>query len=108
MGTYAGHLPSKDRAVDMMLSGVFPDYKGAEATGYGWRMAHWYQQNAAALGVSQVIYFGKIWTVQRNQEGWRTYRPIAGSGDSSTHKNHVHVSVYGHTGTALPGAACGI
>ena len=31
----------------------------------GWRLANWVRANASKLGVSEVIYSQKIWTVQR-------------------------------------------
>jgi len=108
MGTRPGHLPSRSQAVDLMLSGVFVDYEAPDARAYGWRVAKWLQANASALGVTQVIYYEQIWTAQRNGEGWRPYSPIAGPGDSSMHRDHVHVSVAGSSGTATAGKACNV
>ena len=35
----------------------------------GWRLANWLRANASKLGVSEVIYSQKIWTVQRSGDG---------------------------------------
>jgi hypothetical protein len=64
----------------------------------GWDMARWVRSNASRLGVMEVIYRQQIWTVQRSSEGWR---PMADRGSpTANHMDHVHVSVYGSSGTA--------
>jgi hypothetical protein len=63
----------------------------------GWDIARWVRANASKLGVSEVIYYQKIWTVQRSSEGWRS---MADRGSpTANHYDHVHVSVYGNRGT---------
>jgi hypothetical protein len=63
----------------------------------GWDIANWTRANASKLGVSEVIYYQKIWTVQRSSEGWR---PMEDRGSpTANHYDHVHVSVYGNRGT---------
>jgi uncharacterized protein YraI len=63
----------------------------------GWDIARWVRANAHALGVSEVIYSQHIWTVQRSSEGWRL---MADRGSpTANHYDHVHVSVYGNSGT---------
>jgi hypothetical protein len=75
------------QAVDAMISN----------SSVGWDIAKWTRANASRLGVSEVIYYQKIWTVQRSSEGWR---PMADRGSiTANHFNHVHVSVYGNRGT---------
>ena len=64
----------------------------------GQAIANYVRANAAALGVSQVIWQQHIWTVQRASEGWRAM-PDRGS-PTANHMDHVHVSVYGSAGTA--------
>ena len=68
-------------ALDVMVSGAF-----------GWQIAEFVRANAGALGVSEVIYSQKIWTVQRGGEGWR-YMSDRGS-STANHYDHVHVTVY--------------
>jgi uncharacterized protein YraI len=76
------------RALDCMIS---------DST-VGWDMARWLRANASRLGVMEVIYRQQIWTVQRSSEGWR---PMEDRGSpTANHMDHVHVSVYGNSGTA--------
>lgn len=70
------------RALDVMISN----------SSVGWEIAEWTRANAGSLGVSEVIYYQKIWTVERSSEGWR---PMSDRGSASAnHYDHVHVSVY--------------
>ena len=78
---------SSGRAVDIMISGET-----------GWDIARWVRSNRKQLGVSEIIYAQRIWTVQRSSEGWR---PMASRGNpTANHYDHVHVSVYGNKGTS--------
>jgi uncharacterized protein YraI len=76
------------RALDCMISD----------SSVGWDLAKWLRANASKLGVMEVIYRQQIWTVQRSSEGWRSM-PDRGS-PTANHMDHVHVSVYGNSGTA--------
>ncbi|CAN5442119.1 hypothetical protein BH09ACT12_BH09ACT12_10800 [soil metagenome] len=68
-------------AIDIMVS-------GAE----GYAVAEFVRANAAALGVSYVIYSQRIWSVQRGSEGWRG---MASRGSvTANHYDHVHVTTY--------------
>lgn len=49
------------------------------------------KQYAARLQVRYVIWDGKIWSVARSSEDWRTY--TGGSGVTGGHYDHVHVSI---------------
>ena len=64
----------------------------------GWEIARWVRANARQLGAMEVIYSQHIWTVQRSSEGWRMM-PDRG-GTTANHYDHVHVSVYGNSGTS--------
>ena len=76
------------RALDCMISD----------TTVGWEIAKWVRANAKSLGAMEVIYRQQIWTVQRSSEGWR---PMSDRGSpTANHMDHVHVSVYGSSGTA--------
>ena len=76
------------RALDNMIS---------DST-VGWEIAKWVRANAKSLGAMEVIYRQHIWTVQRSSEGWR---PMSDRGSpTANHMDHVHVSVYGNSGTA--------
>ncbi|MGL5827817.1 MAG: hypothetical protein ACRCYU_23865 [Nocardioides sp.] len=69
------------RAVDISVSGS----RGAQ-------VAEFVRANAAALGVSYVIYQQRIWSVERGGEGWRGM-PDRGSA-TANHFDHVHVSTF--------------
>jgi len=68
------------QALDIMVTGSVGD-----------QIAEWVRANAAALGVSEVIWSQRIWTVQRSSEGWR-YMEDRGS-LTANHYDHVHVTV---------------
>ena len=85
--SFGGRRGSNDfhgsgQAVDNMISD----------SSAGWRLANWLRANASKLGVSEVIYSQKIWTVQRSGEGWRGMSDRGSS--TANHYDHVHVSVY--------------
>ncbi|HEX3199630.1 MAG TPA: SH3 domain-containing protein [Propionibacteriaceae bacterium] len=75
------------RALDCMISD----------TSVGWAAAKWVRANAKSLGVSEVIYRQQIWTVQRSSDGWRSMSDRGSP--TANHMDHVHVSVYGNSGT---------
>jgi uncharacterized protein YgiM (DUF1202 family) len=78
----SGGFHGTGQAVDVMISN----------SSVGWDIANWTRANAGKLGVSEVIYSQKIWTVERSSEGWR---PMSDRGSASAnHYDHVHVSVY--------------
>jgi Bacterial SH3 domain len=85
--SYGGVRPGDDgehgtgQALDIMISGD-----------PGWEVAEYVRANAGELGVSEVIYSQKIWTVDRGSEGWR-YMEDRGS-TTANHYDHVHVTVY--------------
>jgi hypothetical protein len=64
----------------------------------GQAIANYVRANAKALGVSEVIWAQHIWTVQRSSEGWRAMSDRGST--TANHYDHVHVSVYGSSGTA--------
>jgi hypothetical protein len=66
-------------------------------TSAGWDAAKWLRANAKSLGVMEIIYRQQIWTVQRSSEGWRSMSDRGSA--TANHMDHVHVSVYGNSGT---------
>lgn len=85
--SFGGRRGSNDfhgsgHAVDAMISD----------SAAGWRLANWVRAHASELGVSEVIYAQKIWTVQRSGEGWRGMSDRGSA--TANHFDHVHVSVY--------------
>jgi Bacterial SH3 domain len=60
-------------------------------------IADFVRANYKVLGVSEVIWQQRIWTVQRSSEGWR---PMEDRGSpTANHMDHVHVTVYGNSGS---------
>jgi hypothetical protein len=95
IGGYAtdGHVAGSDhytgRAIDIMLTPL-----GPENTELGWRIAVYLQSNAQRLGITYMIWQGRIWSTARAAEGWRPYRHPSGSvSQTLQHLDHVHVSV---------------
>jgi hypothetical protein len=82
----SGSEHSTGRALDIMVSGA----EGRE-------VAEWLKANYQKLGISELIYQQQIWTVQRSSEGWRGMEDRGGA--TANHMDHVHVSVYGNSGT---------
>jgi hypothetical protein len=87
-GVRADSLPEhpSGRALDAMISNK----------GTGWAIANYVRANAGRLGVSQVLFDRKIWTVQRGREGWRSFSDRGSA--TANHEDHVHVTVYGRSG----------
>ena len=78
----SGGFHGTGQAVDVMIA----------SSSVGWDIANWTRANASRLGVSEVIYSQKIWTVQRSSEGWRSMEDRGSA--TANHYDHVHVSVY--------------
>jgi hypothetical protein len=75
------------RALDIMV--------GSNSS-LGDAIAQFVRSNYKVLGVSEVIWQQRIWTVQRSSEGWR---PMEDRGSATAnHMDHVHVTVYGNSG----------
>ncbi|GAA1435750.1 hypothetical protein GCM10009616_33670 [Microlunatus lacustris] len=87
-GVRADSLPEhpSGRALDAMVS----------SNGLGQDIANWVRANAKQLGVSEIIFAQRIWTVQRGSEGWRSMSDRGSA--SANHYDHVHVTVYGNAG----------
>ncbi|MFJ5992873.1 peptidase inhibitor family I36 protein [Lentzea sp. NPDC092896] len=96
VGAYRSGQPSTSNhntgnALDCTISNAIGSYPSEAQKAQGWKLAYWLQKYAAALDVRYVIWQGKIWSVARASEGWRTY--TGGSGVTGGHYDHVHVSV---------------
>lgn len=75
------------RAVDVMI----PSYRSNSAL--GWQIAKYYQANAKRFNINYIIFDQKIWSVQRDKEGWRAMANRGG--DTANHKDHVHINTAG-------------
>jgi uncharacterized protein YgiM (DUF1202 family) len=76
-----GGAHGSGRALDIMVTGSTGD-----------QIASYVRANAKQLGVSEVIWAQKIWTVQRSGDGWR-WMSDRGSA-TANHYDHVHVTTY--------------
>ncbi|ADB29369.1 SH3 type 3 domain protein [Kribbella flavida DSM 17836] len=81
-----GGAHGSGRGLDIMVTGSLGD-----------EIAAYVRSHAKELGVSEVIWEQRIWTVQRGSEGWRGMEDRGGA--TANHFDHVHVSVYGNAGT---------
>ena len=86
IATYLGLRPGdggehgQGRALDIMVTGSLGD-----------SVAAFVRENYQALGVTEVIWQQRIWTVERASEGWR---PMSDRGSATAnHYDHVHVTV---------------
>jgi hypothetical protein len=88
--------------------GLRPGDSGAHGTGQaldimtsdqalGDEIAAWLIEHRTELGISELLWWQQIWTVERMSEGWR---PFSDRGSATAnHMDHVHVTVYGDSGT---------
>ena len=86
-GRSGGGEHGTGRALDMMVD---------RATGD--EIAAYLQKNYRALGVSQVIWRQRIWTVQLASGGWRSMSNRGSA--TANHMDHVHATTYGNSGTS--------
>ena len=74
-----GGAHGQGRALDIMVTGSLGD-----------SVAAFVRENYQALGVTEVIWKQRIWTVERASEGWR---PMSDRGSATAnHYDHVHVT----------------
>ena len=96
VGDFRSYQPSTSNhntgnALDCTISNAIGTRPTAAQKEQGWKLANWLRQHAARLQVRYVIWDGKMWSVARSSEGWRTY--TAGTGVTDGHFDHVHVSI---------------
>ncbi|WP_166355031.1 M23 family metallopeptidase [Phytoactinopolyspora limicola] len=84
------------RACDVTFGNAIGEHPTDTQRAEGWRTTTWLQLHADALWVDYLIWDGLIWSVNRTDEGWRSYD---GGGmhdpDDVTggHYDHLHLSV---------------
>jgi len=95
--------PSSDHYYGNALD-CYPGTSGVKAVGAdktaGDALAAWAIANAADLKIRYIIWYSRIWNIERAGEGWRQCGTSAascnGSGDIVlSHYDHIHISVYG-------------
>lgn len=94
------------KAADVMI----PDWKSDKGNKLGNDVATFVLKHKKELGVKYIIWDGHIWNNDRGDspdlpvKKWRKYRhklDPSGSNPTLTHRDHVHVSVYGDKGTGI-------
>lgn len=82
------------RAVDLMISSAYANFRSGDAVAYGTSVAEWVKSHQAELGVQYIIWRQHIWNIGRASEGWR---PMSDRGNpTANHFDHVHVTTYGN------------
>lgn len=84
--------------------GLALDFMTSNVT-IGTALAREAQANAAALGITYIIWNRQIWSVARASEGWRHYS--SSSDPNTAHTNHVHISFSATPGTGATNLALG-
>lgn len=57
----------------------------------GWEVTNWMKDHAETLGVDYLIWQDKIWSLARDDEGWRDY--TRGTDITTRHQDHLHVTL---------------
>lgn len=84
------------RACDVTVGNAIGERPDPEQLEAGWQLTEWMQTHAEVLGVEYLIWQGKIWSLSRDDEGWRDYNGggMHDPGDiTGGHYDHVHVTV---------------
>ncbi|WP_167131787.1 M23 family metallopeptidase [Paramicrobacterium chengjingii] len=84
------------RACDITFGNQIGTYPTAGQLEDGWQTTNWMKEHAQALGVEYLIWQGKIWSLARDDEGWRIYNGggMYDPGDvTGGHFDHLHVTV---------------
>jgi murein DD-endopeptidase MepM/ murein hydrolase activator NlpD len=83
------------RAVDIMISSAFPNYRSPQAVAYGDQIAAWVKAHQKELGVQYIMWRQHIWNIERANEGWRLFADRGNP--TANHLDHVHVTTYGNS-----------
>jgi len=78
----------------------FPDHPSGWAADFmvyqdkatGDALAAYAQSHAEQLQIKYIIWYQRIWSLERADEGWRPMEDRGG--DTANHKDHVHITVY--------------
>ena len=85
--TVIGYRPSSTSDHGTRLAA---DFIVGSKTTKGYRLARFAKKHYRQLNVTYVIWYQRIWSVERADEGWR---PMSDQGSvTANHKDHVHVS----------------
>jgi hypothetical protein len=95
-GTYAGHQPSMNKALDFMVSGGAAVKVGSEGYKAGSALAENFRANMDKYTMIYIIWYRKIlrnYAHSGTKKGaWSTYFDAHGGTPGREHTNHVHAS----------------
>lgn len=100
LADYLGTMFHIDDVYGWRPHDAFPDHPNGWAADFmvyqdratGDALAAYAQAHASELQIKYIIWYQRIWSVERADEGWR---PMADrGGDTANHKDHVHITVY--------------
>ena len=57
----------------------------------GWEVTNWMKDHAETLGIEYLIWQNTIWSLARDDEGWRLYPH--GTDITSRHDDHLHATL---------------
>lgn len=84
------------RACDLTFGNAIGQHPTPAQLEVGWDITNWMKSHAETLGVEYLIWQGKIWSLSRDEEGWRDYNGggMHDPGDvTGGHYDHLHVTV---------------
>ncbi|MGO2719488.1 MAG: M23 family metallopeptidase [Brachybacterium tyrofermentans] len=91
------------RACDIAFGNAIGQRPAPAQREQGWEVTNWMKTHAEVLGVEYLIWDGKIWSLARDDEGWRDYNG-GGMHDPGSitggHFDHSHVTVADSVGGA--------
>ncbi len=91
------------RACDIAFGNAIGQMPTPAQREQGWEVTNWMKTHAEVLGVEYLIWDGKIWSLSRDDEGWRDYDG-GGMHDPGSitggHFDHSHVTVADSVGGA--------
>ncbi|MBN8883026.1 MAG: M23 family metallopeptidase [Salana multivorans] len=86
----------KGRACDITFGNAIGSRPTPSQLDAGWQVTNWVKDNADILGVEYLIWQGQIWSLARNDDGWRPYNG-GGMHDPASitggHFDHLHITV---------------
>ena len=86
----------KGRACDITFGNAIGSRPTPSQLDAGWQVTNWVKDNAELLGVEYLIWQGQIWSLARDDQGWRLYNG-GGMHDPASitggHFDHLHITV---------------
>lgn len=85
-------ISGSDHPLGLAVDFMIPKWDTTAGNALGWQVANYARANAKALAVKYIIFDGRKWNPQVNNE-WRPYtHPLGNANPTLAHRDHVHVS----------------